>query len=48
MPAGQLIAIVALDYMTRGFVQFQADRAGKLNGLSLSFVNGQRFEFQRE
>jgi hypothetical protein len=34
--------------MIRGFVQFQMDSDGKLNVLSLSFVDGQRFEFRRE
>ncbi|HEY4272899.1 MAG TPA: serine hydrolase [Candidatus Udaeobacter sp.] len=48
MPTGQFGAIVDLDYMTKGFAQFQMDKDGKLNLLRLSTVDGQAYEFQRE
>ena len=48
MPTGQFGPIVDLDYMTKGFAQFQMDKDGKLNLLRLSTVDGQAYEFQRE
>jgi CubicO group peptidase (beta-lactamase class C family) len=48
MPTGQFGPIVDLDYMTRGFAQFQMDKDGKLNLLRLSTVDGQAYEFTRE
>ena len=36
MPIGQFGPVVDLDYMTKGFVQFQMDKDGKLNLLRLS------------
>ena len=48
MPTGQFGAIVDLDYMTKGFAQFQMDKDGKLNLLRLSTVDGQAYEFRRE
>jgi hypothetical protein len=40
--------IVDLDYMTKGFAQFQMAKDGKLNLLRLSTVDGQAYEFRRE
>jgi len=40
--------IVDLDYMTKGFAQFQMDKDGKLNLLRLSTRDGQAYEFRRE
>jgi len=40
--------IVDLDYMTKGFAQFQMDKDGKLNLLRLSTQDGQAYEFRRE
>jgi CubicO group peptidase (beta-lactamase class C family) len=48
MPTGQFGPIVDLDYMTKGFAQFQMDKDGKLNLLSLSTQDGQAYEFRRE
>ena len=48
MPTGEFGPIVDLDYMTKGFVQFQIDPNGKLDVLTLSLADGQRFEFRRE
>jgi CubicO group peptidase (beta-lactamase class C family) len=48
MPTGQFGPIVDLDYMTKGFLQFQIDKDGKLNLLRLSLLDGQAYEFRRE
>ena len=48
MPTGQFGPVVDLDYMTKGFTQFQMDKDGKLNWLRLSTVDGQAYEFRRE
>jgi CubicO group peptidase (beta-lactamase class C family) len=48
MPTGQFGPVVDLDYMTRGFAQFQMDKDGKLNLLRLSTVDGQTYGFRRE
>jgi len=48
MPTGQFGPIVGLDYMTKGFAQFQMDKDGKLNLLRLSTQDGQAYEFHRE
>ena len=48
MPTGQFGPVVDLDYMTKGFAQFQMDKDGKLNLLRLSTVDGQAYEFRRE
>ena len=48
MATDQFGPIVDLDYMTRGFAQFQMDKDGKLNLLRLSLVDGQAYEFRRE
>jgi hypothetical protein len=48
MAAGQFGPIVDLDYMTKGFAQFQMDKDGKLNLLRLSTQDGQAYEFRRE
>ena len=48
MPTGQFGPIVDLDYMTKGFAQFQMDKDGKLNLLRLSTEDGQAYEFRRE
>jgi len=48
MPTGQFGPIVDLDYMTKGFAQFQMDKDGKLNLLRLSTQDGQAYEFRRE
>jgi CubicO group peptidase (beta-lactamase class C family) len=48
MPVGKFAPVVDLDYMTKGFAQFQVDSDGKLNGLSLFLADGQRYVFRRE
>jgi CubicO group peptidase (beta-lactamase class C family) len=48
IPTGQFGPIVDLDYMTKGFAQFQMDKDGKLNLLRLSVADGQAYEFRRE
>jgi CubicO group peptidase (beta-lactamase class C family) len=48
MPTGQFGPIVDLDYMTKGFAQFQMDKDGKLNLLRLSVGDGQVYEFRHE
>jgi CubicO group peptidase (beta-lactamase class C family) len=48
MAADQFGPIVDLDYMTKGFAQFQMDKDGKLNLLHLSTQDGQAYEFRRE
>jgi CubicO group peptidase (beta-lactamase class C family) len=48
MPTDQFGPIVDLDYMTKGFAQFQMDKDGKLNLLRLSTQDGQAYEFRRE
>ena len=48
MATGQFGPIVDLDYMTKGFAQFQMDKDGKLNLLRLSTTDGQAYEFRRE
>ena len=48
MTTGQFGPIVDLDYMTKGFAQFQMDKDGKLNLLRLSTQDGQAYEFRRE
>ena len=48
MATGQFGPIVDLDYMTKGFAQFQMDKDGKLNLLRLSTEDGQAYEFRRE
>jgi CubicO group peptidase (beta-lactamase class C family) len=48
MSSGQFGPVVDLDYMTKGFAQFQMDKDGKLNLLRLSTVDGQAYEFRRE
>ena len=40
--------IVDLDYMTKGFAQFQMDKDGNLNLLRLSTADGQAYEFRRQ
>ena len=47
MPTGRFAPIVDLGYMTKGFVQFQMDKDGKLNLLRLSSDDGQAYEFRR-
>ena len=47
-PTGPFAPIVDLDYMTRGFAQFQMDGAGKLNRLRLSTADGQAYEFRAD
>ena len=48
MATDQFGPIVDLDYMTKGFAQFQMDKDGKLNLLRLSTLDGQAYEFRRE
>ena len=47
MPTGRFAPIVDLDYMSKGFVQAQMDKDGKLNLLRLSSDDGQPYEFRR-
>jgi hypothetical protein len=47
IPEGQFKPVVGLNYMTRGFAQFQISSAGKLDMMRLTFENGQPFEFRR-
>jgi CubicO group peptidase (beta-lactamase class C family) len=48
MATGQFGPVVDLDYMTKGFAQFQMDKDGKLNLLRLSTQDGQTYEFRHE
>ncbi len=48
MPTGQFGPIVDLGYITKGFVQFQMDRDGRLDLLRLSSEDGQPYEFRRK
>ena len=48
MATDQFGPVVDLDYMTKGFAQFQMDKDGKLNLLRLSTVDGEAYEFRRE
>src|SRR5262245_11735486 len=48
MPTDQFGPVVDLDFMTKGFAQFQMDKDGKLNLLRLSTQDGQAYEFRRE
>jgi len=48
MATGQFGPIVDLEYMTKGFAQFQMAKEGKLNLLRLSTQDGQAYEFRRE
>lgn len=48
LPTGQFKPVVDLEFMTKGFAQFQMDKDGKLNLLRLSIQNGQAYEFRRE
>jgi CubicO group peptidase (beta-lactamase class C family) len=48
MPTGQFGPVVDLDYMTKGFAQFQMGKDGKLNLLRLSIEDGQAYEFWHE
>jgi len=48
MPVGQFGPVVDLDYMTKGFVQFQVAPTGKLDVLTMTLADGQRYEFRRE
>lgn len=48
MPTGQFGPIVDLGYMTKGFVQFQMDRDGRLDLLRLCSEDGQPYEFRRK
>ncbi|HEX6831401.1 MAG TPA: DUF3471 domain-containing protein, partial [Methyloceanibacter sp.] len=48
MPTGRFGPIVDLGYMTKGFVQFQMGKDGKLDQLRLSAEDGQAYAFTRE
>jgi hypothetical protein len=48
MPTGRFVPIVDLDYMAKGFAQFQMGKDGKLDLLHLSTEDGQPYEFVRE
>jgi CubicO group peptidase (beta-lactamase class C family) len=48
MPVGQFGPVVDLDYMTKGFVQFQISPSGELDVLTMTLADGQRYEFRRE
>ena len=48
MPIGQFGPVVDLDYMIKGFVQFQIAPSGKLDVLTMTLADGQRYEFRRE
>jgi CubicO group peptidase (beta-lactamase class C family) len=48
MPIGQFGPVVDLDYMTKGFVEFQIAPSGKLDVLTMTLADGQRYEFRRE
>jgi hypothetical protein len=48
MPIGQFGPVLDLDYMTKGFVQLQIGPSGKLNVLTMTLADGQRYEFRRE
>jgi CubicO group peptidase (beta-lactamase class C family) len=48
MPIGQFGPVVDLDYMTKGFVQFEITPDGKLDVLTMTLADGQRYGFRRE
>lgn len=48
MPTGRFGPIADLDYMAKGFAQFQMGKDGKLDLLHLSTEDGQSYEFLRE
>ncbi len=48
MPIDQFGPIADLDYMTKGFAQFQMGKDGKLNLLRLATEDSQAYEFRRE
>ena len=48
MPTGRFGPIVDLGYMTKGFVQFQMGKDGKLDQLRLSAEDGQAYAFARQ
>jgi hypothetical protein len=48
MPTGPFGPVVDLDYMTKGFAQFQMGKDGRLDLLRLSTEDGQAYEFRRE
>ena len=48
VPTGRFGPIVELDYMAKGFAQFQMGKDGKLDLLRLSTEDGQSYEFLRE
>jgi CubicO group peptidase (beta-lactamase class C family) len=48
MPTGQFGPVDDLGYMTKGFVQFQMGKDGKLDLLHLSTEDGQAYEFRRK
>ena len=48
MPTDKFGPIVDLGYMTKGFVQFQMDRDGRLALLRLCSEDGQPYEFRRQ
>jgi hypothetical protein len=45
---GPFGAVVDLDYMTKGFAQFQMGKDGRFDLLRLSTEDGQAYEFRRE
>ncbi len=47
IPEGRFAAVVALDYMVKGFAQFQAGSDGTLGILKLTLADGQAYTFQR-
>jgi CubicO group peptidase (beta-lactamase class C family) len=47
-PTDRFGPVVDLAYKTKGFAQFQIDKAGKLNLLRLSSADGDAYEFTRE
>jgi hypothetical protein len=48
MSIGQFGPVVDLDYMIKGFIQFQTAPSGQLDVLTMTLADGQRYEFRRE
>jgi CubicO group peptidase (beta-lactamase class C family) len=48
MPIGQFGPVNDLNYMNKGFVQFQITQSGQLDVLTMTLADGQRYEFHRE
>ena len=48
MPIGQFGPVNDLNYMNKGFVQFQNAQSGKLDVMTMTLADGQHYAFRRE